>query len=66
MNINEYIDVANRIESLIRRSEMFGKNKDDILQELLFIAVDLRTQANRIDQELEKQYLNESTISFRS
>jgi hypothetical protein len=66
MNINEYIDVANRIESLIRRSEMFGKNKDDILQELLFIAVDLRTQANRIDEHFEKQYLNESTISFRS
>lgn len=63
MNINEYIDVANRIESLIRRSEMFGKNKDDILQELLFIAVDLRTQANRIDEHFEKQYLNESTIS---
>jgi hypothetical protein len=66
MNINEYIDVANRIESLIRRSEMFGKNKDDILQELLFIAIDLRIQANSIDKEFEKQYLNESTISFRS
>jgi len=65
MNINEYIDVANRIESLIRRSEMFGKNKDDILQELLFIAGDLRSQAKRIDEEFEKEYLNESKFSFR-
>lgn len=65
MNINEYIALAQRIESLIRRSEIFGKDKGDILEELLFIANDLRFQANRIDQEFEKEFYNESKFSPR-
>lgn len=65
MNINEYIDLAKRIESLVRRSEIFGKDKNDILEEMLWIANDLRSQANRIDQEFEKEFYNESKFSPR-
>jgi hypothetical protein len=65
MNINEYLDIAKRIESLVRRSDTFGKDKDDILEELLFIADDLRSQANRMDEQFEKDYYNDSRLSLR-
>ena len=65
MNINEYLDIAKRIESLVRRSDTFGKDKDDILEELLFIADDLRSQANRMDEQFEKDYHNDSRLSLR-
>ena len=65
MNINEYLDIAKRIESLVRRSDTFGKDKDDILEELLFIADDLRSQANRMDEQFEKEFQNDSQLSLR-
>jgi hypothetical protein len=65
MNINEYLDIAKRIESLVRRSDTFGKDKNDILEELLFIADDLRSQANRMDEQFEKDYYNDSRLSLR-
>lgn len=52
MNINEYVDIAKRIESLIRRTETFGKTKNDVLDELLDIAEDLRSQADRIEAQM--------------
>jgi hypothetical protein len=65
MNINEYLDIAKRIESLVRRSDTFGKDKEDILEELLFIANDLRSQANRMDEQFEKEFYNDSRLSLR-
>ena len=49
MNVNEAVALANRIESLIRRIETFGKSKSDILEELVDMANDLRDYADRID-----------------
>jgi hypothetical protein len=65
MNINEYLDIAKRIESLVRRSDTFGKDKNDILEELLFIADDLRSQANLMDEQFEKEFQNDSQLSLR-
>lgn len=49
MNVNEAVALASRIESLIRRTETFGKSKNDVLDELLSMANDLRDYADRID-----------------
>jgi hypothetical protein len=54
MFINELIVMAERLESLIRRSETFGKSKGDILEEMLFMAKDLRNQADRLEAMFEK------------
>jgi hypothetical protein len=55
MNINDLIDLAERLESLSRRAETFGKTKEDLLEELGYIATDLRSQADRIDQDMAAQ-----------
>jgi len=52
MSIMDLIDLAERLESLSRRAETFGKSKDDLLEELNYIASDLRSQADRIDQDM--------------
>ena len=49
MNVNEAVALAGRIESLIRRTEIFGKSKNDLLEELLDMANDLRCYADRLD-----------------
>ena len=49
MNVNEAVALAGRIESLIRRTETFGKSKSDVLDELLDMANDLRDYAYRLD-----------------
>jgi hypothetical protein len=52
MSIIDLIDLAERLESLSRRSLTFGKDKATILEELDYIARDLRSQADRIDQDM--------------
>ena len=52
MSIIDLLDLAERLESLSRRSLTFGKDKADILEELDYIARDLRSQADRIDQDM--------------
>lgn len=49
MNVNEAVALAGRIESLIRRTETFGKSKSDVLDELLDMANNLRDYADRLD-----------------
>ena len=53
--INDLIDLAERLESLSRRSDTFGKTKTDILEELEYIAADLRSQADRIADDMAAQ-----------
>jgi hypothetical protein len=55
MNVNDLIDLAERLESLTRRSVTFGKDKADILEELDYIAKDLRGQADRIADDMATQ-----------
>lgn len=55
MAINELIQLAERIESLIRRTGTYNKSRDRVLEELLFMAQDLRAEADRLDAEIEKE-----------
>lgn len=54
MSIIDLITLAERLESLSRRSASLtlGKDKAAILEEIDFIAQDLRRQADRIDEEM--------------
>ena len=51
MDLNVLNQYACRLESLIRRTETFGKSKDDILDELLMIAEDLRVHSCRFEHQ---------------
>lgn len=55
MNVNDLIALAERLESLRRRSDTFGKDKADILEELDYIAQDLRSQADSIADDIAAQ-----------
>jgi hypothetical protein len=63
MTVNDALEIASRIESLIRRTDMFGKSKSDILEELLYMANDMRAYADRLDKELYDQYINDMAIN---
>ena len=55
MAINELIQLAERLESLIRRTGTYNKSRDRVLEELLFMAQDLRAEADRLDAQMEKE-----------
>lgn len=59
MSINDIESLAMRLRSLVRRADMFGKTRDDILWEIADIAKDLEKQADRIDRDMEAAYLAE-------
>ena len=55
MSVNDLIALAERLESLSRRSLTFGKDKATILEELDYIAQDLRSQADSIADDIAAQ-----------
>jgi hypothetical protein len=59
MGINEAVALANRLESLIRRADTFGKDRLTILEEVNWIASDLRDYADRLDKQMEKELCDE-------
>lgn len=59
MSYSETIDLAKRLESLIRRSATFGKTTEDILDEVNMIAKDLRKQADEYDRQMNEEYLKD-------
>jgi hypothetical protein len=59
MSINEAVALAARLESLIRRADMFGKDRSTILEEVNDIAYDLRSYADRLDAAIEKELCDE-------
>lgn len=65
MDLNVLTEYAKRIESLIRRTETFGKTKDDILDELLYIAEDLHSQARRFEQVSETDLWYDTSAELR-
>jgi hypothetical protein len=56
MNVQSAIDMAVRLEGLIRRARTFGKSRDEVLEEILFVVEDLRNYADRLDAELYADY----------
>ena len=59
MGINEAVALANRLESLIRRADTFRKDRLTILEEVNWIASDLRDYADRLDAQMEKELCDE-------
>ncbi len=55
MSINEAVALAARLESLVRRADMFGKDRLCILEEVNDIAYDLRSYADRLDAAMEEE-----------
>ena len=48
----DYMEFAKRLRNLARRSDNFGKNRQDILWEIIAIAEDYEQKANRIEMEM--------------
>ena len=59
MTVNEAVSLAARLESLIRRADMFGKDRTCILEEINDIAFDLRDYADRLDEAMEELLCDE-------
>ena len=55
MTVNEAVALAERIESLIRRTKTFNKSREDIIEELWYISYDLRDYADRLDAAMEQE-----------
>lgn len=60
MDILMYLELAKRLESIVRRADTFGpKTREEILDEIRFVAADLRDAADQIDLEMDKRYVEE-------
>jgi len=60
MKVNEALALAERLESLFRRSKNFNKNRETILEEVWDMADDLRKWADRIEQNMIKELYEEA------
>lgn len=58
MLICETLALADRIRCLIRRAEHFGHSREDILEEVSYVARDLERYAAQIEDAAEKEYLD--------
>ena len=60
MDILMYLELAKRLESIVRRADTFGpKTREEILDEIRYVAADLRQAADQIDREMDERYLKE-------
>lgn len=60
MDILMYLELAKRLESIVRRADNFGpKTREEILEEIRYVAADLRDAADQIDREMDERYLKE-------
>ena len=59
MKVNEAIALAERLESLFRRSKNFNKDRETILEEIWDMADDLRKWADRIEEDMVKELCEE-------
>lgn len=55
----EYWEFAKQLEGLIRRSENFGKDRNDILTELSLMADNYKTVANYMEQNMQRDLSDE-------
>jgi hypothetical protein len=62
MNVNEAIFAAEKLESLARRIVIFNKSREDIIEEIEYIAKNYRATADRIDEQMYAEYVNELAL----
>lgn len=63
MNVNDAVEVASVFESLARRIVNYNKSREDIIEELEFFAKNYRDVADRIDESMYQEYLNDTSYS---
>lgn len=56
MDYNTTLVMADRLESLARRAFTFNKSREDIVEEIGWIAKDLRKLADQYDRDMNKMY----------
>lgn len=60
MDILMYLELANRLESIVRRADIYGpKTREEIMDEIRYVATDLRTAADQLDREMDARYIQE-------
>ena len=57
MHINEIEALANRLRSLQRRTYAYGKNRDQVVEEIGMIASDLEDYVARLDHDMDLEYM---------
>lgn len=54
-DVQSAMQVSEMFQSLVRRAEMFGKSREDILEELMHFATDYAKLAERIEKLMEQE-----------
>lgn len=57
MHINEIEALAGRLRSLQRRTYTFGKNREQVIEEIGMIAADLEAYVARLDHDMDMEYM---------
>jgi len=57
MTVNESVDIAERLESLIRRSRKYFYDVEDLQYEIRKIASEYRELANELDSAMEAELM---------
>jgi hypothetical protein len=57
MHINEIEALAQRLRSLQRRTYTFGKNREQVIEEIGMIASDLEAYVARLDHDMDMEYM---------
>jgi hypothetical protein len=57
MHINEIEALAQRLRSLQRRTYTFGKNREQVIEEIGMIASDLEAYVDRLDHDMDMEYM---------
>lgn len=60
MTVNEATDLAERLESLIRRSRSYQYDADDLRYEIRKIASEYRNYADELDRKMERELMEEA------
>ena len=55
-DIQAALEIVERLESIKRRAEMFGKSKEDLLLDIEFMAQDYSELVERIERSMEESY----------
>ena len=55
-DIRAALEIVERLESIQRRAKMFGKNKEDLLLEIEFMAQDYLNLVGRLERNMEEYY----------
>lgn len=54
--MTDYIVIAERLRSLSRRADNFGKTREELIEEIIMIAEDYEDRVERLEREYELEY----------